>query len=58
MGLILTILIIFYQLNISYNKYFYYLCPIKRYIEHGKEHDGNQVAPKTGAKNGDYGRAD
>ena len=46
------------MLNTSYNKYFYYICTIKRYIEHGKESNGDQVALKAGTKNGYYGRAD
>ena len=44
--------------NISYNKYFYYLCTIKWYVEHGKKHHGNKVTPETWAKDGYYGRAD
>ena len=32
---------IFPMLKVSYNKYFCYLCIIKRYIEYGKEHNGD-----------------
>ena len=44
--------------NLSYNKYFYYLCAIKRKVGNGEAHDGDEIAPEIGAEDGIAGGAD